>query len=1160
MTIRGNMKKRILSIILTGAVFFSIFVPAFAEQVASVNEWEPEANTGSNIFDTAIEAIASFSTEQELAPETEPVEEVRYTDETLLEPIQPTLKDETGEEAESTETESLSDTAITEVPSTVEDETLLEPRQPTLKDETGEEVENTGTESLADTVITETDKIMDETEEKPSVPFPEGFEEEYYPELQEKVTEESVNYDLQNSLEETPKDEAPDVLVITETIDLETVFPGGENDNYERLNRYVDRFFYPPLLMAPPPNTKQNFTNLDWATYNVLRNAVEQVAAGSLSSTIFNVSYVDLGYSKAMWNAEELGVSTIVAEGNITEESKNALATKMKCNLNVVLGALLADCPYELYWFDKTAGTKSNMQVTASWDPDQACYLIKAEAVVYSFPVAAGYSAGEYMADSSAVQTARGAAENAQTIVDRYAGQTNAEIMRGYKNEICNLVSYNSSALSSGVSEDGNPWQMIWVFDNDASTNVVCEGYSKAFQYLCNKTDFTSGAYTYIVTGMMTGGTGAGNHMWNVAHMEDGRNYLVDVTNCDSGTIGYPDSLFLACADNGSLENGYDFFCSGNRTIRYEYDSDTFSIYSSSDLVISSSAYGNPTGQEGISIEERFPDSVFRVLVSNEFDTDHNGFLTDEEIAAVTEIKCTDYGITALTGIEVFTALQKLYCSGNALTDLDLSCCTAMSYLDCSLNQLKTLNVSSCTALKEICCSDNQLTSLDVSSCPALVILDCSINRLVSLDVNGFTKLKNLNCAKNSISSLDIRNCPLIQNVFLTGTKTEQNDVLVYVYENSAYFAIDKGVTVISNEKQALQAPVLSGVSLVDGGVKIAWKATAGAAQYRVFRKTGSGSWTKVADTTETRYTDKTAVSGTSYIYTVRCLSGDGNSFTSAYDPTGKSITYIAAPVLSGISLVNGGVKIAWKASTGASQYRVFRKTGNGGWTKLADVTGNNYTDKTAISGTIYTYTVRCLSTDGKSFTSAYNSTGMSIIYIAAPVLSGISLVYGGVKITWKASGGAAKYRVFRKTSSGSWTKVADTTETSYTDKTAVSGTSYTYTVRCLSGDAKSFTSAYNSTGKSITYIAAPVLKSVKAVTGGVKITWKASSGAEKYRVFRKTGNGGWVKLADIIETSCTDKTVKTGTTYTYTVRCISSNGKSFTSAYDPVGKTMKIK
>ena len=46
---------------------------------------------------------------------------------------------------------------------------------------------------------------------------------------------------------------------------------------------------------------------------------------------------------------------------------------------------------------------------------------------------------------------------------------------------------------------------MIGVFDENPSTRVVGEGYSKAFQYLC---DEAGGIDCYTITGSMGGGTG----------------------------------------------------------------------------------------------------------------------------------------------------------------------------------------------------------------------------------------------------------------------------------------------------------------------------------------------------------------------------------------------------------------------------------------------------------------------------------------------------------------------------------------------------------------------------------------------------------------------------------------------------------------------------
>ena len=130
-------------------------------------------------------------------------------------------------------------------------------------------------------------------------------------------------------------------------------------------------------------------------------------------------------------------------------------------------------------------------------------------------------------------------------------------------------------------------------------------------------------------------------------------------------------------------------------------------------------------------------------------------------------------------------------------------------------------------------------------------------------------------------------------------------------------------------------------------------------------------------------YTDKTAVSGKTYIYTVRCLSGDEKSFISSFDAKGLTITYIAAPVLKTATSGTSGVTVTWEKSAGATKYRVFRKEGSGGWKKIADV-GDvaTYTDKTAVSGSTYTYTVRCLSDDGNSYISSYDAKGLTITYM----------------------------------------------------------------------------------------------------------------------------------------------------------------------------------
>jgi len=79
-------------------------------------------------------------------------------------------------------------------------------------------------------------------------------------------------------------------------------------------------------------------------------------------------------------------------------------------------------------------------------------------------------------------------------------------------------------------------------------------------------------------------------------------------------------------------------------------------------------------------------------------------------------IICANMNISDLTGIEYFTAISVLVCSGNNLDTLDVSQNTFLVILDCSYNQLTmlTLNFNS-QNYYALFCDNNQLTSLDLS-------------------------------------------------------------------------------------------------------------------------------------------------------------------------------------------------------------------------------------------------------------------------------------------------------------------------------------------------------------------------------------------------------------------------------------------------------------
>jgi len=87
--------------------------------------------------------------------------------------------------------------------------------------------------------------------------------------------------------------------------------------------------------------------------------------------------------------------------------------------------------------------------------------------------------------------------------------------------------------------------------------------------------------------------------------------------------------------------------------------------------------------------------------------------------------------------------------------------------------------------------------------------------------------------------------------------------------------------------------------------------------------------------------------------------------------------------------------------------------------------------------------------------------------------------------------------------------------------------------------------------------LATPVVK-ISNVTTGVKITWNKVSGAENYKVYRKTGSGSWVAIKSGVKgTSYTDTTAKSGTAYYYTVRAIKG---TYQSSYKSSGVVKRTK
>ena len=177
-------------------------------------------------------------------------------------------------------------------------------------------------------------------------------------------------------------------------------------------------------------------------------------------------------------------------------------------------------------------------------------------------------------------------------------------------------------------------------------------------------------------------------------------------------------------------------------------------------------------------------DPIFRQYVLENFDTDGDGKISQEEAAEVTQIDVSnkyntpdDEKIKSLEGVQYFTNLERLYCYYNQLTDLDVSQNTALTELRCESNQLTSLDVSKNTALTSLSCSYTHLTDLDVSKNTALRNLWCFSNQLTSLDVSHNTALTKLYCYSNQLGSLDLSKNTALTELFCYSNQLMTLDV-----------------------------------------------------------------------------------------------------------------------------------------------------------------------------------------------------------------------------------------------------------------------------------------------------------------------------------------------------------------------------------------------
>lgn len=205
------------------------------------------------------------------------------------------------------------------------------------------------------------------------------------------------------------------------------------------------------------------------------------------------------------------------------------------------------------------------------------------------------------------------------------------------------------------------------------------------------------------------------------------------------------------------------------------------------------------------------PDSNFeQALIDLGIDSEGgstDGQILTADIIGVTTLSVSSKGITDLTGIQSFTALETLHCySNNFLSTLNVFNNTALKeihsyncditsltlpnnnileYLSIGNNNLSGLDVSDYPLLEYLSCGNNfgnNIGNLDLTSNPNLITLWCQNAGINNLDISQCTNLDLLVCYDNSLSSLD-----LSANTALSTIRCYSSSINTLTFANGNY-------------------------------------------------------------------------------------------------------------------------------------------------------------------------------------------------------------------------------------------------------------------------------------------------------------------------------------------------------------------------------------
>jgi len=184
-----------------------------------------------------------------------------------------------------------------------------------------------------------------------------------------------------------------------------------------------------------------------------------------------------------------------------------------------------------------------------------------------------------------------------------------------------------------------------------------------------------------------------------------------------------------------------------------------------------------------ISIVNAFEDKVFREYVSENFDLDNNGKLSDEEIAQVeaihinVNIDSRYEKIQSLAGVELFSELKELVCYSCDLKKIDVSKNTKLEELILGYTKIDSLDVTNNKMLKDLDCSGTNISGIELTANTRLESVSIDRTKIEKIDLSIFPDLEYFSCVDSKISELDVTSNLKLQSLLISGTTISKIDL-----------------------------------------------------------------------------------------------------------------------------------------------------------------------------------------------------------------------------------------------------------------------------------------------------------------------------------------------------------------------------------------------